>query len=389
MSDEPQFNRVSVGNNPLVDVIFVHGLGGDASKTWTNALHDEFWPQWLQDDLDYISVFTLSYPTSLFEKWTKKEMDMFERATNILELFAGHGIGQRPIIFVTHSLGGILTKLLLRKSSESEDWSQICQATKLVVFLSAPHTDSALAKVFGIFPFTSRQIKLLSDRTGFLYDLNQHYRSLANNREDLATVVYYEKHLTSKIGVIVSRDDADPGVKNTTPVAIDKDHINICKPRNREDIVYLGIKRHIQKVLALLQDGFTIPSDGYTEKSPRDRRDLHKKLMEARREHEYTIANDAQNHFARQYTKTGLFTAAREDHDNLLSEVETRFVRHVYHPLICKSATDEEIDNAIQEKVMDALSSKKLGGTVFSAKAVFQALYFLAEQCYIRWDKSK
>ena len=149
----------------------------------------------------------------------KKEMDMFERAANVLELFAGHDIGRRPIVFVAHSLGGILTKLLLRKSveSEDEDWRRISDSTKLVIFLSTPHTAPALASVFGTFPFTSRQLELLSDHTGFLHDLNAHYRTFANNREDLATVVYYEKHVTKKIAVIVSREAADPGVSKNCP----------------------------------------------------------------------------------------------------------------------------------------------------------------------------
>ncbi len=56
-------------------------------------------------------------------------------------------------------------------------------------------------------------------------------------------------------------------------------------------------------------------------------------------EAEYDYANDAQNKFARGYAKTGLYTAAKEDHDALLAEIETRFVTHVFHPHICKDAT--------------------------------------------------
>ena len=111
--------------------------------------------------------------------------------------------------------------------------------------------------------------------------------------------------------------------------------------------------------------------------------------MDAGREHEYGYANDAQNRFARRYTKTGLFTAAREDHDNLLSEIETRFVTHVYHSLICRSASDDDISTALQEKVIDSLTGKEIGGTRFNAKAILSGLYFLTEQCYIRWDTPK
>ena len=321
-------------------------------------------------------------------------MDVFERARNVLELFAGHQLGQRPIVFVPHSLGGILTKLILRTSlqSDDQDWHQICDSTKLVIFLSTPHTAPALARVLDVVPLTSPQIKLLSDDIGFLNDLNEHYRAFANKRDDLATAVYYEKHLTKKLAVVVSREAADPGVSNTVPVALDKDHINICKPRDADDIVYLGIKRHVQKVISTAKRAesakrpFAVESDDYTERSNIDRRTLLEKLIEAGRQHEYDYANEAQNEFARQYTKIGLFTAAREDHDILLSEVETRYVTHVYHPLICKSATDEEIRLAIQERVIDPLSSKSIGGTRFSSKAILRALYFLTEQCYIRWD---
>ena len=55
-----------------------------------------FWPEWLQKELDHLSIYTLGFPASLFEKWAKKEMDMFERAGNVLERFAGKGaIGSR------------------------------------------------------------------------------------------------------------------------------------------------------------------------------------------------------------------------------------------------------------------------------------------------------
>ena len=393
MTDAPQLHQVSEGVDPLVDVIFVHGLTGDALQTWTANSDQDFWPRWLQEDLGRISVFTLGYPTSVFEKWAKKEMDMFERAANVLELMSGYEIGHRPIVFVTHSLGGILTKLLLRKSSEApdEDWQRISGATKLVVFLSTPHTGSALANVLNVVPFASKQVKLLANDTGFLHELNESYRHFANGRKDFTTAVYYEKYLTKKAAVVVARDDADPGVGGTTPVPVDKDHIDICKPNDQDDIVYRGVRRRVQKVLSSVEHSasereFLLEADDYSEKSVSDRRDLLDKLIEAGREHEYPYANDAQNHFARQYTRTGLFTAAREDHDILLSEVETRFVNHVYHPLICQSAPDAEIRNAIQEMVISPLTRKRSSGRTISSKTIVRALYFLTEQCYIRWD---
>ena len=285
--------------------------------------------------------------------------------------------------------------MVLRKSHEAvdEEWRQISRSTKLVVFLSTPHTGAAVANVLRILPGTSSHLALLANNIGFLEDLNEHYRTLTNDQQDLATAVYYEKHATRKI-VVVTRESADPGISKVEPVAIGRDHIGICKPKGQSDTVYLGIKRRIQAVIqsaARSTPGSEGPTwiEDYAERSKTDRRDLLQKLIDAGREHEYAYANEAQHRFVRRYTKTGLLAAAREDHENLLSEIETRFITHVFHPLICKSAPDDDIRAALQEKVIDPLAGKDIGETRFSARSVLSGLYFLTEQCHIQWDPPK
>jgi len=393
VNNEFIFKKVVSGEEPLLDVIFVHGLTGSSNDTWSSAGDNSFWPEWLQDELKHLSIFVLDYPASMFEKWAKKEMDMFERAINILEHFVVNQIGTHPIVFVTHSLGGILTKILIRKSNEAEqeDYKKISEVTRLVIFLSTPHNGSSLANALKFFPGTSKHIDLLANETGFLADLNGHYRIFANSRENLSTIVYYEKHATMDVAIVVTRDSADPGVAGVVPIPVDKNHINICKPHDKDDIVYLSIKRHIVKLLGSIK--MDAPNNNnhslgtnYVNRHEGDRRDLLQKLIDAGREHEYGYANDSQNKFARDFVKTGLFTTAREDHESLLSEVETRFITHVYHPLICKGAKEEDIRAALQAHVVDSLVAKQLGKTTFSSKAILNALYFLTEQCHIRWD---
>ena len=127
-------------------------------------------------------------------------------------------------------------------------------------------------------------------------------------------------------------------------------------------------------------------ADDYQAPADSDRRDLLQKLIDAGREHEYKLANAYQNQFAQKYNKLGLFTDAKQRSDALLSAVEQRFVTHVYSDKICKDASDEEVADALQEHVIDALCKPNGSGPGPSAKAVLQALYFLTEQCYIRWD---
>ena len=392
MTTELTLDRVYGCDSPLADVIFVHGLTGDPCETWTASNTDDFWPNWLEQDFPRIAVYTLGYPASALAKPANPEMTLFERSGNVLENLSALGIGHRPIIFVAHSLGGLLVKIILRKSSESidPDWHAVSDATKLVAFLSTPHDGSTLANVFKCFPLASHHIHLLANKTGYLPDLNAHYRSLSHSRPDLATVVYYETRLTSAL-LVVPPSSADPGITDVDPIPLDKDHKTICKPRDTDDLLYLSLKHRIRRLLASNQNPASPNEpqtyfDDYNEKSSDDRRDLHQKLIDAGREHEYSIANNAQNRFARHYASTGLLKAAREDHENLLSELETRFITHVYHPLICQAASDAEVRDALQRLVLDPLTDKPVGGTRFPAKSVFNALYFLTEQCYIRWD---
>jgi len=381
--------------NPNVDLIFIHGLTGDPEKTWMTDDDSEFWPNWLEEAFPKLGVYSLGYPASLFQKWASKEMDIYERATSALDIMASHGIGERPLIFIVHSLGGILLKQILRTSNDStdEDYTAIGESVNLAVFLSTPHTGASLASLMSfVFPkLKSPHIDLLTKDNGALFELNNHYRSFSENHPDFRTVVYYEKHLTKNVSLVVDRTSADPGVSGTRPVAVDKDHINICKPANKNDVVYTALLRHIRKVMkkheGSASDGVqSAHGEAYEKTSESDRRTLLNKMIDADREHEYSIANDYQNKFARAFYKYGLYTPERNDHDNLLSQIQQRFVTHIYLPLICKGAEESAIQDALQLKVIDPIVGTKIGSTKFNAKEVLNALYFLTEKCHVRWD---
>lgn len=393
MSESVIFECACPNEAALVDIVFIHGLTGDAYQTWQADGCEEFWPCWLQDDLQHVSIYTLGFPASLFAKWAKKEMDIFERAGNVLEWFAARGLGGRPIIFVTHSLGGLLAKILLTKSStcSTPAWQKISEATRLVVFYATPHTGSYLANVLKVLPLASSHIALLANESGFLEELNANYRAYALSRKDLGTVVYYETYKTKNVATVVSRDSADPGVAGCEPVSLDNDHISICKIGNKDDIRYESIRLRINAVVDSVaalpaSEGGLNGGEDYTESVESDRRTLLQKLIAAGREHEYNFANDAQNKFARKFVKTGLLSAAENDHHQMLADVQQRFETHVYLPLICKYAASSDIVDAVQSKVIDPVSTKMHGATKFDSKTVMNALYFLTERCHIRWD---
>ena len=390
MQDASQLFRVCGSETAVLDVIFIHGLTGNPKETWTTESGDEYWPAWFCDVFGNVSVYAIGYPANIYAKWASKELDLHERANNLLERLAAYGIGKRPIMVVAHSLGGILAKEMLRVSKECTDegWRLFAKNTKVVAFLATPHLGADLASIIKFIAprISSTHIHLLTNDSGYLRSLNQSYRDLAKVL-GIRTVPYYETYKTHKLACIVSADSADPGAGNARPIAIEADHISICKPPNRDSLVFLSLCRHIESVLkecVQVDGGSSFIADDYRTASPTDRRDLLKKLIDAEREHEYRKANDLQNKFAQRYYKLGLFTDAKSKSDGILAAVEQRFLTHVYVAKICKGAPDDEIAEALQAHVIDPLCKQN---EFMSATAVLQALYFLTEQCYIQWDR--
>src|SRR5438552_2831535 len=53
---EPGETQTFPSNTKIVELIFVHGLGGSAKDTWTHAHSHGFWPDWLHEDSRFNNV---------------------------------------------------------------------------------------------------------------------------------------------------------------------------------------------------------------------------------------------------------------------------------------------------------------------------------------------
>ena len=228
-----------------------------------------FWPRWIADEFPELAVFSIGYdaaPTSL----NGNAMGIVDRATNILDLLmsapAAARLRNRPIAFIGHSLGGLVVKQVIleavaqlgdRKGDKSEVARFLGQITQ-VAFLGTPHEGSGLAnvaKMFRINSEASRDLRLESER---LYELGKRYRDLEPvHGIGLTHVVYYETRDTRLAPLVslrvVDRNSADPKIPDVHPIAVDADHIAICKPPSKfgkDANVHLGICRLLRKLPA-------------------------------------------------------------------------------------------------------------------------------------------
>lgn len=104
-----------------VDIIFVHGLGGTSKWTWSKYKNPElFWPSTflpLEPDISLARISTFGY-NAAFHKAGSVVVSILDFAKDLLfELKYGKDkhmneldIGKVPIIFVAHSMGGLIVK---------------------------------------------------------------------------------------------------------------------------------------------------------------------------------------------------------------------------------------------------------------------------------------
>ena len=251
-----------------INIVFVHGLGGGAFSTWNSGDDSElgFWPSALAHDHPSSSVWTLHYTARILE-WNpfarSRTIDILDKSGWFLDQLVRNKINENPIVFVSHSLGGVLVKQALQFSQSfgPTEWRSIWEQTQAVIFLATPHVGSRFAD-FGIalaqgirgtyrlaYPFLrpSPALRHLEKNKPTLRYLRDWYRDQAP-AQGIDTIAYAEGRPLSG-AMVVDIESANPQVPNcATPLLSDQDHISIAKPRRRADTVYSRVDECITEL---------------------------------------------------------------------------------------------------------------------------------------------
>ncbi|GFF85142.1 hypothetical protein IFM53868_04387 [Aspergillus udagawae] len=277
------------GPTPVADIVLVHGLGGHPEDTWTylsnTTTHSRrsrrrrffgrerrenttpvrpkiFWPrELLAQDVQNCRIFTYGYDSDVFNfLGSVNRTNLYQHATDLLVALTDQRreTSTSPIIFVAHSLGGILVKDVLKQSQDSQykpDLRSVYQYTHGIVFLGTPHRGSdwaSLAKnlaVFALGKANTRSLRSLEVDSAELQRLMDNF-SVMLKADKVKVCSFVESLGMTGIpgfsGKVVKDFSSRIGDAAEISQTLHADHRNMCKYSGPEDANY-------QKVLAVLK----------------------------------------------------------------------------------------------------------------------------------------
>jgi hypothetical protein len=193
-----------------------------------------------------------------------------QRAVDLIEQMKLAHVGKRPVVWVCHSMGGLIVKQIMvqlnemvNKASgeEKEHLKSLLESTRAIMFLSTPHLGSSIAKTtskFSFATFASTDIHEMATNSDFLVDLNKKFLNLVNSssvlKEKLKVISLLET-MQTPIGYIsgiyittVTEKSAKIDIGEFHLIN-NKDHLNICKPNDRDDFMYVKIVNLISDLI--------------------------------------------------------------------------------------------------------------------------------------------
>ncbi|KAJ9653414.1 hypothetical protein H2198_007412 [Neophaeococcomyces mojaviensis] len=274
-------------SNPQVDVVFVHGLNGHPYNTWT-ADNGVFWPrdllpQQLGDLRCRILTYGYDANVSAFTDGVGKD-HIHHHAENLAaRLVANRSVCasrttqgktnlsqmnnafERPIIFVVHSLGGLVTKqcLIYSRSIDhpsTEHLRSIYVSTYGILFMGTPHNGSDLAKWGTLlqsiasaalprkfFDSSSHLVEALKTNNETLQNINRYFNEIMPR---LKIYFFYEGRPMDLKGTrqfVVDEASAAPNFQGVERMGIERDHSHMCKFENEQSTGFAVVAEAVHR----------------------------------------------------------------------------------------------------------------------------------------------
>ncbi|KAJ9149752.1 Protein SERAC1 [Pleurostoma richardsiae] len=253
-----------------IDVCFVHGFAGNRDTTWTATGHPAPWPQTLlPQKMDRARIMTFGYDAYAIHRSQVSANRLLDHATNLLNDLAGEraaGAASRPVLFVAHSLGGLVCKetILLSRNHPEAHLRRLFDCVRGIVFLGTPHRGSWMADwarlpaaALGVVKSTNTSLlRVLQTDDQFLESIQNRFlemvRGLENGNRSIKCTCFVEELPLPTVGKVVSKESATfPGY---TSLSIHANHRDMARFVSVDDT---GFKRITWELLRWRDEAMT------------------------------------------------------------------------------------------------------------------------------------
>ncbi|TPX13273.1 uncharacterized protein E0L32_006246 [Thyridium curvatum] len=257
------------GENAKVDIVFVHGLTGDRERTWTARGAEAPWPQTLLPPAllpTAARVLTFGYDAYVADiRGMVSENRVGNHGSKLLTSLASYReddcTNERPVIFVCHSLGGLVCQDALVQARERSEahLRRVLLCTFGIALLGTPNQGSGLARwaellarKLGVLKQTNSQIVgVLRRDSEVLARIQGSFQSMLKARReelglrDIEIVCFYEELPLPGVGLVVLPQSASlPG---HIAVGIHAKHKDIARFGNGDDPGFVAVAQELRR----------------------------------------------------------------------------------------------------------------------------------------------
>jgi hypothetical protein len=237
--------------------------------TWSKHKDPElFWPLTflpLEPDICLARIMTFGYNASV-HRAGNVGTSILDFAKGLLfdlkyakdEQMEDLNMGNVPLVFVVHSMGGLIVKEAYMQGQNDPEYESIVKAISAIAFLATPHRGTDLANILNrilqsaMVTNSKQYISDLAKNSFTLQKLNEQFRHIAPR---LDIISLYETRPTS-IGLkntrvmILEKDSSVLGYPGETSKALDADHHGVCKYDSPRDPNYIAVRNVLKSIVS-------------------------------------------------------------------------------------------------------------------------------------------
>lgn len=237
--------------------------------TWSKYKDPElFWPLTflpLEPDVCLARILTFGYNAN-FRKAGNVSTSVLDFAKDLLfdlkyaknERKEDLNMGNVPLIFVVHSMGGLIVKEAYMQGQNDPEYESIIKAISAITFLATPHRGTNLAEILNrilqstIVTNSKQYISELAKNSFTLQKPNEQFRHVAPR---LDIVSFYETQPCS-IGLknarimVLEKDSSVLGYPGETSKALNADHHDVCKFDSPKDPNYITVRNVLKSLVS-------------------------------------------------------------------------------------------------------------------------------------------